>query len=210
MGAFFGTIFGAFLFGTVGFYIVAALFIIWGFYLMEKESLFGIVVSMILFFLFMQFLAKYNIVASVAYNPWRLLWIPGYFAVGFGWSFIKWWLYVNKAADKFRDMKDKFLEQHGKEYDSNKIYSQQTSSATGCNLKEEWDRYIQFKGEAKPPLAKMNKGRITSWIIYWPFSFLWSLLNDIIKKIVRQLVTTFQKVYQFISDRAFKGLEDVK
>jgi|GEM_PF-3720407 len=210
MGAFFEAIFVFFLFGTVGFYITVVAFIIWGFCLIEKESLFGIITSMILFFIFMQFLAKYNIAASVVDSPLNLLWIPGYFAIGFAWSFVKWWLFVNKAAERLKEMKEKFLKEHtDKTFDANKKYSEQVSSFSGRNLKEEWESFIQFK-DVQRPLAKKNKGRITTWIIYWPFSFIWSLLNDLIKSLIRQLVTTFQKFYQAISDKAFKGLEDVK
>ena len=211
MIAFFGTIFGFFLFGTIGFYIAAALFIIWGFYIIEKESLFGVIVSIIIFTIFMQFIAKCNIFVSVVENPWLLLWIPGYFAIGFAWSFVKWWLFVNKAADKLRELKDEFLKEHtDKTFDTNKKYSEQASIRSGRNLKEEWDSFIRFKDDVKRPSAKENKGRITTWVIYWPFSFLWSLLNDLIKRIVREIVKTFQKFYQKISDKAFKGLEDVK
>jgi hypothetical protein len=55
------------------------------------------------------------------------------------------------------------------------------------------------------PLAKDNTNRLASWITYWPFSAIWTLLNDPVRKFVRFLVETFGGFYDRMSQSAFEG-----
>lgn len=54
------------------------------------------------------------------------------------------------------------------------------------------------------PEPEDYKGRIISWIIYWPASMFWTILNDPIRKLGRQLYYTIAGVLKRISDSAWK------
>jgi len=180
-----------FVLGAFGWWVLTGLFVIYIFFTLDKEkSLVWPIFFLILYALFSQFLAKIDIFSFAVHHPVELLlYILGYFVVGFVWSFVKWWLYVNTIADKCKEKRKEFLE-------SNK----------GQDDKEKWSYTCRLNSLNKPDLAQSKK-KISLWIMYWPVSAIWSILDDFIKKLIRHLITKFQKIYQYISDRAFKGIE---
>lgn len=54
------------------------------------------------------------------------------------------------------------------------------------------------------PEPENYKGRIISWIVYWPASMFWTILNDPIRKLGRQLYYAIAGVLTKISDSAWK------
>jgi len=182
-----------FVLGAFGWWVLTGLFVIYVFFALDKEkSLFWPIALLITYVLFSQFLAKVDIFSFAVHHPGKLsLYVLGYFVIGFVWSFVKWWLYVSTIADKCREKRKEFLE-------SNK----------GQDDKDKWSRQVYMNSLNKPNLARSKK-KISLWVMYWPVSAIWSLLDDFIKKMIRHLITKFQKIYQYISDRAFKGI-DVK
>jgi len=64
-----------------------------------------------------------------------------------------------------------------------------------------------FNDDLGKPKLSQEKKKVTLWVMYWPMSMLWSLLDDFIKKMIRHLIIKFQKVYQYLTDRAFKDID---
>lgn len=189
----------AFIFGSFWWYIVTGGFFIWAIVLTEKESVVWVVFSLFFYLVFLSTLGKIYVFSYLLREPLKsFLWIIGYFAVGVIWSFIKWWLKVTEAADKYKEEKEKFF----KEFEANT----KAFRKSDCVIKQ-WQSHIEYKNELHKPIASHNKKRISVWIIYWPFSFIWSLLHDIVRRIFEQFVIRFQKFYQGISDRAYKKVE---
>ena len=91
-----------------------------------------------------------------------------YVLAGVVWSLFRWFRYVKSTADEYR-------------------------ATNGSNLKDYQLR--ELKGSLS---ATRNKGRITGWIAYWPWSLVWNITGDTFKMIYENL----QGVYQKISDRA--------
>jgi hypothetical protein len=56
-----------------------------------------------------------------------------------------------------------------------------------------------------PPQVREHKSDIMLWMTYWPFSCVWTLINDPIRKIFRTIYANIAKSLQSISDRMFKG-----
>jgi hypothetical protein len=56
------------------------------------------------------------------------------------------------------------------------------------------------------PQVRLHKGDIMLWMTYWPFSGLWTLINDPIRKVFRTIYTHIAKSLQAISDRMSKGV----
>ena len=63
--------------------------------------------------------------------------------------------------------------------------------------------YLGFNYDIVPK-AHDHKGDILMWMTYWPFSSLWTLINDPIRKIFRTIYTNIASSLQAISDRMFK------
>lgn len=96
-----------------------------------------------------------------------LAWIGVYAALGLVWSFVKWYFFLlNK--------KDKQLEQLQKDV---KYYN----------------RFTESKLEL--PTAGENKMRIISWMTYWPFSIVWTLINEPVKRFFNFIYTRFTSIY---------------
>ncbi len=68
--------------------------------------------------------------------------------------------------------------------------------------KENYSDYV-FK-ESDIPQAKRNKSRIISWMSYWPFSMLWTLFDEPVKKIFRYIYTKIESTFQKMSNSTFK------
>ena len=54
--------------------------------------------------------------------------------------------------------------------------------------------------------AIKNKGKIINWMIYWPLSLLWTLINDPVKRIFEKI---FYKVSSIYDKMSFDILKDV-
>lgn len=55
-----------------------------------------------------------------------------------------------------------------------------------------------------------NKQRILNWMMYWPFSGLWTLIDEPFRKFFKHAFYYLEKTYQRMADNAKKGLKDKK
>ena len=55
--------------------------------------------------------------------------------------------------------------------------------------------------------ASENKERILGWMMYWPMSISWTVINDPVRKIVMGIFNRFNGLFDRISDRITKDLE---
>ena len=78
------------------------------------------------------------------------------------------------------------------------------------NTKEKIQKSLKNNDFSIPkiPEVKNNKGRIISWITYWPFSSLWTIINDPIKRAINFMYSKFEKLYQKMSDNMFSDIKE--
>jgi hypothetical protein len=53
------------------------------------------------------------------------------------------------------------------------------------------------------PKAGENKDKIILWMSYWPWSAIWTIINDPVRKIFNWIYTKFSSIYQKMSDKIF-------
>ncbi len=70
------------------------------------------------------------------------------------------------------------------------------------------DTHMQARLWYSKPAAKDSKNRITTWMMFWPWSALWWFLSDFITEVFDRIYTSFAKVYQRIAERHLKGLTE--
>ncbi|MBU1179759.1 hypothetical protein KJ885_02345 [Patescibacteria group bacterium] len=160
-------------------------------------------VSVIATFLLLGFFGDFNVWLAVKGNPLIALgFFFAYVVVGVLWSFGKWWFFVRNKRDEYEECKARFLRDKGIE----------NTSVVPDNLKKEWSqqfgRYATRDYYGGKPKARENKARILTWMIYWPWSMFWTLINDPIKRFFKFIYERLQKVYQKIADSVYKGVED--
>lgn len=203
--------FDVFVFGTMWYFLVTAAWVVAILWCVEKENPIGSGIWLILYLCFLQFLAGVNFLDQAVHHPIvSALWVFGYFVVGFLWSFVKWWLYVHKKAEEFSRIRHGFLIGRQISYNRKAVTHPELGNITEDtkipeNLMDEWKSHISCHGVI--PRVRDNKGKISMWVIYWPASMVWSLVNDFVKKFIRIIVMKCRKIYEGITKRAFKGLD---
>jgi len=107
--------------------------------------------------------------------------VPGFFLAGAFWALAKWWFFVKRKALEFRQRRMKYLERRG---------------VVGATLDTPMPKEMveSFGTVPVKPLAHKNKGKIITWMVYWPFSMVWTLLEEPWRLIYEALSRIFQKV----------------
>lgn len=127
-----------------------------------------------------------NIGSFVASNPLVVgLAVFVYVVAGAFWSIAKWYFFVIGIRNEFLD--------------NRKLYIH--------DPKDERNKLTLSELESKIPSARDNKARITSWMFYWPFSALFTLVNEPIKKIFNTIYRRFTTSFDRISKNVFMNSE---
>jgi hypothetical protein len=205
-----GAILGFFALGMLGWWLITLGCFVWIIWSVEKDSWSGSLTCAILYILFLQFLGRLDLFGGVIGHPIdSVLDVLAYFVIGFWWSFVKWWLYVNKIAIKRSDARKEFLANYKEPKSavpSETRDKYHVAPIASTKRDDDWGFIVRNYSLEKPTVSK-NKNKISIWIIYWPVSLLWSLLDDLVKKIIKHLVIYFRKVYDGITNSAFKNID---
>lgn len=185
-----------FVFFGVWWWLLVAAVIVLDVWFLEYDNGVGATISLLVFGALMFFFGDWNPFPWMAANPlWTVGVVIGYFAAGGLWSMMKWYFHCLNIRDKHDEIKDEFFEEH-------KIIGGKVSS----QLKGEWKerlRYGGFSDDDIVPKARGHKSTILMWMTHWPFSAVWTLLNDPIRRIFKSIYARLVGTLQKISDRLF-------
>lgn len=185
-----------FIFWGVWWWLLVAAVIVVDILFLEYDNGTGATFSLAAFAALMFFFGDWNPFPWMAANPlWTIGSILGYFVAGSVWSIVKWYFHCLNVRDKYDEIKDAFFEEH-------KI----TDGKVSSQLKSEWKerlRYSEFSGGSIAPVARKHKSTILMWMTHWPFSAVWTLLNDPIRRIFMSIYARLTGTLQKISDRLF-------
>jgi hypothetical protein len=167
-------------------------------------------------------LGNANWATWILQHPVRsLLFVASYLGVGVVYGIAKWWLYVQDAATRYREMRNEWLRQEIESRSDKNVHSQfmvswqkalQTGVLDSVVLKE-WKKYLKqyynmhpYRRSISKPQAVKNKGRIVSWMTFWVWSGLWTLINDPVRRFFNWAYQSLSGTLQRMSDRAFDGI----
>ncbi|MDO8599090.1 MAG: hypothetical protein Q7S02_03195 [bacterium] len=140
------------------------------------------------------FFGDFNVLTETVEHPLTALAVfGGYIVVGVLWSFGKWWFYVHRLKREYVKERNGFLKGH---------HATSMSQALKTRWREN-NQYRQF-----PPKAKNHRSRILTWMMYWPWSAVWTLINDPIRRLFREIFEWIQGIYEHIVQRAFADVAD--
>lgn len=158
-------------------------------------------VSILLVLVALQLFSNVDVIGHIRDNPvWIILGIVLYAIGGVAWVFPKWWMFVNDHRRKYTELRDEFLE-------ANKL---QPGDKIPEELKDTWHNKLNYRHvsvEFKPN-HRHHENRILTWMILWPISLAWTMLNDPVVRFFRYVYGEIAGVLQRISDNAFKDVED--
>jgi hypothetical protein len=142
-----------------------------------------------------------SILALLVANPlMTLAFLGGYLVAGVMWAFPKWWFYVRNKRNAYLERVRSFLKGVG--------YEGWNDATTVPD--EHLARWFGLYGRQRlriVPLARDHKSRILHWMAWWPFSMLWTLINDPIRHIYRWAWESLRGIFDSISRSAMGGLE---
>lgn len=166
-------------------------------------------------------------IISLFTNPIAVLgWVIVYFIIGGLWSILKWYLFIINRAAKLCEVKQSFVEKINKA----NIELQLKQELLDVNAKIPFNFIIRFKEyliihyfnhhppigfntdnndslELVIPRAERYKSRIITWILWWPTSAFWTLLNDPLVKVANWIYNRFQGIYTKITNKVFAKIK---
>lgn len=180
--------------GSMWFWAFIVAFVILEFWWIEghDEGGIGATISFAGFLACLYFFSDISLFSWVASNPELVLGgLGAYFVIGAGWGFAKWFLYLKDRANEYQEKRFKFLVDNG-------VKNATMQTVVPVELREKWgDRYNSSRHSnagTHRPLAVDNKGRIITWMTYWPWSALWTAIRDPFRLMYQSLSTRMEQM----------------
>lgn len=167
-------------------------------------------------------LAMHSPVVTLAFEPMTwLMWAVVYYAAGGLWSFIKWFSFITKQADSFGEIKLEFIRNLNKRYNKGAKLPVDIKTVLPAETIREFkmilrssdhkfsyitaNNYDDDAGNLDDiiPLPSSHKEKIVIWILWWPTSAFWTILNDPLLRIGNWMYARLQGMYARIANRAF-------
>jgi len=180
-----------FVFGAFWFWVALAIVVGVVFWNVEHEDVGLSLFSIAAFTMLVTWANKISLISLLSENlPFVLLCVLGYFALGTGWSIAKWYFFIRRYVYAFREAEAEYMHLNN-------------LTATDPNDKRfrEFviDRFNKIPGNYKSlvdtykfPRAAERKKAILGWMMYWPISATWTLINDPVRR-------AFITIYNYIS-----------
>lgn len=189
-------------FGGTLFWVLMAAFIV-----IEVVSVFcenGVwSTAMIVVMLITLQLSGINLIGDATHHPiYSLSVIGGYAVIGIAWMFVKWWFFSNKVA---RAINAGFTE-----YKKSSSKTGQAAFVAFCATSDYRDilrRYnVPLSDSPLSPSESANYRRLVYWVSYWPLSFILTMLNDPIVRLMEFIVERCGGLLHKISARALNKI----
>jgi hypothetical protein len=121
-------------------------------------------------------------------NPGTVaIYIGIYFGVGILWSLFKWVFFVRGKSLEYSEAKKRFLTRKNVE----------DLTVVPEELRQNWKETVDSHLLEQPTAAR-NKRKIISWMAYWPFSIVWTIIRDPWEYIYDALASLFNAISKSI------------
>jgi len=168
-----------FLFGTAWFWMFMVVSSIVILSCIENDHEAAAFLSLVGTLIEVQLFGGVNVVGAVLGDPMLLLcFVFFYFVAGTAWSFFKWFVFCKDERKRANQAKQE---------------------------KKDGKSYVPH---ITKPLASDYKSRIIGWMTFWPWSMVWFVINDPVRRAFKAIYEILQEAYQGISDRAFASIKD--
>lgn len=169
--------------GSIGIWFVGIILVILVTLFVEKGRTFAATFTFIGLIAFLTFAGRIPVLAYITDHPVEIIFYGlGYIAIGFIWGVIRWAFYVSSCNHKFEQQ---------------------------LTLRKADDRYFDAQYIARVsdlnPKVSDHEADLLRWMTYWPFSALWTLVNDPFSKGVKWLFDETQGAFVYISDTLSKS-----
>lgn len=152
--------------------------------LLDRRNNGGATATAVITFLIVVLFTNFRPLELLRESPGTLIGaVLAYFLFGTGWSIAKWWFWLKKTSRRVDEIED-------------------------ANPGHSFERLRYTLREAGLPTefpvkAKDYAGMITGWMIFWPFSFVWTIINDPVRYGFETIHAWISGILQSMSDSAF-------
>jgi hypothetical protein len=122
------------------------------------------------------------------------------------WGVGKWFFYVKDQREKYDELKRLFIERNrlGIEVTDPIPDENKESWASACaSWRSSFGSHYNDHGLDVVPQVRSHKMEIYVWIAYWPWSFVWTIVNDPVRKIFNKIYNAIHGWLQSISNHYF-------
>lgn len=142
------------------------------------------------------FLGDFNLIVFVRANPGHALYLLGlYFIIGAVWSVLKWYFFLLREREDYDKRRADFLKYRGLS----------ANSKITPELKAD---FIKKLGATTRPSVHNHKSQVMGWLVYWPWSALWTLINDPIRRIWEWMFRGLRSIYETVAAHVYRGVEE--
>ena len=195
--------------GSFWFWFLSAVFFISVTVFTECGYGFLALLSIAVFSLIIQLFSDVNLIGYILGNPhYTIGCLFVYFLIGVLYSFGRWRLYCDDRREEYDEIKKQFF----KYYDITYVDVSKTSiplemiaswnaflkGRLGYNIIEEYKTGIDFNDY-------IDKC-IIWWIMYWPFSLFWTMINNPLRNLVKYFINKLHSAYNYIARQSFDGI----
>ena len=191
---------GFLMFGSLWFWILFVIFVCVMVACVENDSTSGGVLTIILFLcLFTFFGTGMEGIHWVIANPnLSLGFLAAYVAIGLFYMFLKWISFTRGVRRRYKVSRQNFLANYNAD-----------GEFIPDELKQAWQSRLTTEQRHMlngfPPGE--YKSQLVDWMLFWPFSALWTLINDPLRRLAETCVEMFHGVLAQIGKSASKGFE---
>lgn len=184
-------------FGGLAFYGLLLLYagvMIWG---TEGDdgTIFGVFLTIGLLAILTLF-SDFNPILWMWQNPWTFMtYFVIYFIVAVVYSVVKWLLVLWDKRDEYAHVRDNLKMR----YDG---LSESFRKATS---------YKEFAAtEGYPPSAMHHKSELIRWLLFWPFSLVYTFFGQFVRRICTAIYEVLSNAYQLMSNKVFGSFDELR
>lgn len=171
---------------------------------------------------YLQFAAKLPFFQLIRDHPFWT--IGGYLLGGITYGFFRWAWHCSKFRGRYNEVKAAFAAEHkletnfdpsqlpGDTYEHEEIHTPRSGFARDRDqddrrqvrkegLRAKWLNALERGKASKLPVARTSKALITLWMTYWPWSLLWTTIQDFVVKLWEHIYTFLSKAFQSVANR---------
>lgn len=148
-------------------------------------------------------------------NPLLILgYVLGYLGLGVVYGVFRWWLLLQDRATLYREKRAEWLVKYlSTAAKDEREALEGGEKLTGSALKD-WQACIKEYRQKWPrvyltkPTLNRHKDDILAWMAYWPWSGLWLLINDPVRRAFKYVYAGISKTLQRMADRIFAEIDN--
>lgn len=144
-----------------------------------------------------------------AHPLYALLSIAGYFVAGTLWSFAKWWFFLRNRRARYFEMRDIFMQKKGlKTWDpsfTTEFHKGSHDPVTNMTIAMPYGLYELDRVRARPRVRD-HASAILIWMMYWPWSATWTIINDPVRNFFKAIFKLIQSLYEDLSKSVYSDI----